>query len=150
MQAQKRPKWLKAFEMDMTEDNFKYDRVMSGGLIAFSLIIVQAFIATGLTDPASYISIMAFAIAIPLLAMYAFTYSALNLLTPFKAPARVGITFIGGCLIDLIGLDAAFWHISWFAGLLFIASGLLGYGVYMTPKLDVDESLNKNPLSKLE
>jgi hypothetical protein len=154
MQAKKRPKWLKSLEMDMTDDNFKYDRVMSGGLIAFSLIIVQAFIATGLTDLASYISIIAFAIAIPMLAMHVFTYSSLDWFAcfkaRFKAPASVGISFLGGCLIDVIGLVAAFWHISWIAGLLFIMSGIVGYLVYMIPKLDIDESLNKNPLSKLE
>jgi hypothetical protein len=33
MQAQrhhKKPEWLQSFELDMNEDNFKYDRVMSG------------------------------------------------------------------------------------------------------------------------
>lgn len=88
MQASNRPNlltWLKQngsevlsqFEGSLNEAIYQEARLLIGGLIAFSLIIVQAFIATGLPDIASYISVIAFAIAIPMLAVFVYRYSIL-------------------------------------------------------------------------
>jgi hypothetical protein len=149
MQKKKRFAWLSVFEFNMNESDLDYTKLLVGGLIAFSLIIVQAFIATGLTDPASYISVFAFAIALPLMVLHVFFYGTLKLLTTARAPGSVGVLYAGGLILDVFGIAAAFWHISWIAGLLVIISGSVAIFVYKT-NADRVESQNKNPLSNLE
>jgi hypothetical protein len=149
MQKQSRFGRLSCLEQPLSETGYLYDRIMFGGLIAFSLIIVQAFIAIGITDPASFISVTAFAISIPLLVLYLYSYGALRLVTPVMAPARVVIVYFGSVFVDVIGMDAAFWHMSWIAGLLFIIGGIVGIIVFLFHSVSVVPS-GKNPLSELE
>jgi hypothetical protein len=53
----------------------RFYRVVVGGLVAFSLIIVQAFISAEIEDAADLISMVSFAIAIPVLVLFIFHYS---------------------------------------------------------------------------
>jgi hypothetical protein len=54
----------------------------------------------------------------------------------------VDITKAGAQLCALVGVVAAFWHISWIAGLGILASGILGVAVYSAgyAHLEVDGS----------
>jgi hypothetical protein len=149
MQKKRRIEWLSGFEFDMNEPTFYRQRLIVGGLVTFSLIIVQAFIATGLTDPASYICVFAFAIALPLMVLHVFYFGTLRLLTTTIAPGSVGMLSLGSVILDVVGIAAAIWHISWIAGLLFIISGVAGFIVF-SDNADRVKSRNKNPLSELE
>jgi hypothetical protein len=140
---------LSSMEIYMSESDLNHQRLIGGGLVTFSLIIVQAFIATGLTDPASYICVFAFALALPLMVLFVFYFGTLKLLTSTKVPGSVGVLYIGGGTLDICGIAAAFWHISWIAGVLFIFSGSVAILVYSTNTLRV-ELQHKNPLSNLE
>lgn len=133
----------------MSEKEYQYNRLLIGGLIAFSLILVQAFITTGLTDIASYISVIAFAIAIPSLAVFVWCYNDVVTSARLALPPRVLLLFLGSIFVDIIGVAAAFWHISWIAGLLLLVSGVVALIVYFDHRYDLYED-NKNPLSKLE
>lgn len=149
MQVPKHSKWLANVQWDMDEAVYLNERLAVAGLIGFSLIIVQAFIATGLTDPASYISVIASAIAIPLMAAFVFQYRREMSSIPLRLPPSVVIAYCGGIVVDLIGIDAAFWHISWIAGLLSIVSGGVALVVYGNHKESL-HSGDKHPLSNLE
>jgi hypothetical protein len=149
MQKQLRPKRLSLSGFYISEGDLNNQRLIVGGLAAFSLIIVQAFIATGLTDPASYISVFAFAVALPLMVLHVYYYGTLKLLTTTMAPAYVMVLFLGSLILDTCGIDAAIWHISWIAGLLFIISGLVGFFAFSSNAVRV-RSRDKNPLSRLE
>ena len=106
----------------------RFYRVVVGGLVAFSLIIVQAFISAEIEDAAELIPVVSFEIAIPLLVMFIFVYSHGPF--PIQTTTLASALYVGGLFIDICGLDAAFWHVSWIAGLLFIMSGLLAGAVY--------------------
>lgn len=122
---------------DIDEPKLRYHRLIVGGLVAFSLIIVQAFISAKIADAAEWISIVSFAIAIPLLVMFIFIYGIGNI--PIETTPFAGALYFGGLFIDICGLDAAFWHVSWIAGLLFIVSGLLAFAVYIGNEIEHEE-----------
>jgi hypothetical protein len=78
-----------------------------------------------------------------------FYFGRLQLHTPAIAPASVGVLSMGSAILDVVGIDAAIWHISWIAGLLLIISGVAGVIVF-SGNADRVRSQRKNPLSRLE
>lgn len=107
------------------------DRLISGGLIGIGLLITQAFISLGTYDIPATISIFAFSIAIPFLAWNVLVRTALA--NENKDPETKGtlFLFVTGIIASLIGIDAAFWHVSWIAGVLLLISGAVGTFFYI-------------------
>ncbi|HZS77372.1 MAG TPA: hypothetical protein VFA41_12225 [Ktedonobacteraceae bacterium] len=127
-------------------------RLICGGLIGIGLVILSAFISAGVfkslpgtpaakapvevnvPDWPAIFSIIAFAIALPLL-------SALVLIT-FEETSRKYVTvkdmlglrivYWAGTLLALIGIVFAFWHIWFVAGILAGVSILIGTLIYTT------------------
>ena len=116
------------------ENDTRQSSLWAGGLITVSLIILQVFISSGISDIASFISVCAFALAIPILAC--------NILINFtrgkkrkdgkkpKASIYEISFFLLGIVASLIGIASAFWYICWIASLIFSASTLLALLVY--------------------
>jgi 1,4-dihydroxy-2-naphthoate octaprenyltransferase len=117
--------------MDNTTDQ---SSVWSGGLIAIGVVILQVFLSSNKLDSAAYISIYAFALAIPILAC--------NILVNFarrrntkddrkgKATFREILFYVVGILASLIGIATAFLHISLTAATLFSLSTLIALAAY--------------------
>ena len=117
--------------MDNTTDQ---SSVWSGGLIAIGVVILQVFLSLNKLDSAAYISIYAFALAIPILAC--------NILVNFarrrntkdarkeKASFREILFYLVGILASLVGITAAFLHINLVAATLFSLSALIALAVY--------------------
>lgn len=120
-------------------------RLYAGGLIVISLIILQGFLNLGNLNPSALVSILAFALALPLL-------SATPILDVVERRFRVGprrtaitrsvhVAFMLGVVVDLVGVGAAFWHLTWIAGVTFLSGLLLTcivYGIYI---LNLDEDV---------
>ena len=91
-------------------------KLIDSGLIAISLIIMQDWIATGTPGLASLISLIAFAVAIPMLAS-----DLLILQMPKTYYGK--LYFIANHLIGMIlafaGVGAAIFHVSLIAGIVF-------------------------------
>ena len=118
------------------EDKTHPSDLWSGALIAVGLLILQGFFSSNSINTSALVSVIAFAIAIPILSC--------NLLTNFlrrrvsnKPSDQVWkisgyeITFYGlGIGIALFGIGAAFWHISWVSALIFAFSALLAFIVF--------------------
>lgn len=105
-------------------------RLILSGLIVISLIIVQDLIALGPLNITATISIIAFAISIPLSAFsilidYYFRVSSLSL------PWRYTSLWIISILSAIVGIVAAFWHASWMAAVVFLISGIIGFIAYI-------------------
>jgi hypothetical protein len=126
------------FRFNINETWLSFHRIIVGGLVAFSLIIVQAFISTKIEDAAEWISVVSIAIAIPILVVFVFLYSTNPL--PIQATTFAGMLYFGGVFIDICGLDAAFWHVSRIAGLLFMVSGSLAFVVNA---YNIEEAMKK-------
>jgi cobalamin synthase len=108
----------------------RQDDLAYGGLIAGSVALVQPFLTASDLDPAGIIAVVSFAIAIPLLA-------ALLMLGQQEEFRRrpvglrvVSITKSVAQGLAVLGVAAAFWHMSWIAGVAVVVSGLVGIMVH--------------------
>lgn len=104
----------------------KQNKLMYGGLIAIGVVILQGFLTAELDIPGK-ISVVAFAIALPLLAVLIMIAELPGSDKPTKRDE-----FIKGValLSSITGVVAAFWHIAWFAGTAILVAGALGLGTY--------------------
>jgi hypothetical protein len=104
------------------------------GLIVIGLIILQDFITLGTPDSSSFTSVLAFSISPPLLS----SVLVLNIVeekyeygSPHPIIAKIThLTFVLGILVALAGVAAAFWHISWIAGVVFIVVVVVAFIIY--------------------
>ncbi len=116
----------------------------STGLIAISLIILQDFISTGVSDIPIFISLIAFSIALPLLVGAVILYRVQVEYGYHSYSVRYVIavvTSVLGLFCALIGIDATFWHISWIAGIVFLVVTIvtfLIFGSAMPPYEEVE------------
>lgn len=98
----------------------------TGGLIALILVILQAILGIDRADIWLSITIDAFAIALPFLG----GLLVVNLMEeryPYGTPRSLRTKLLSTCFTigiasTFIGLDTAFWHISWLAGVLCIVA----------------------------
>ena len=100
------------------------------GLIGIGVIIVQALIAINASDPPAVIAMLAFAIALPLLG----TLVMLNVVqAKYKYasyPLYLNFAYVVGQSSAFVGVVAAFWHVSWVAGVLILISGIISLAIY--------------------
>ncbi len=136
-------------------DNYRATRNLvstwCAALIGISLIILQDYISIGITDSAVFISLIAFSLALPLLAgtIFYFGFELQNDYTLLRY-RFTEITIITGALSALIGIDAALWHLTWIAGAVFIITLFVVYlGIAMNlPNLKIVQQLKKAEAEK--
>jgi hypothetical protein len=114
------PEWVRA------------EAVINAGLIVIGIYLVQSFLALSVADVAARISILAWALAIPLLAILAMLNVAQESYryAPIPMYFLVARAFAQGSAV--VGVVAAFWHIWLPAAIVLIVSGLFALGLYAT------------------
>jgi hypothetical protein len=116
-----------------------------GGLIAVGLLMVQPFLTVDSLDLSAGVCVIAFAVAIPLLA----ALMLLNRQEVFRRRAAdsrlVGVTKAAGQLSAIVGLVAGFWHISWVAGVALLAAGLVGVLVHAAGYVRLEHNSDGQP-----
>jgi len=113
-----RPEWVRT------------DTLINVGLIVLGVYILQAFISTNAADVAARISVVAWALAIPLLAFLALLSPAQDAFRYASFPPYILVARGLAQGAAVIGLAAAVWHVWMPASLTMIASGLAGFVVY--------------------
>ena len=115
---------------DAKEEGLRQLGVIYGGLIGIAVVMVQPFLAATSLDTPALISIIAFAVAIPLL-------SALIMVNRQEAfrgrrTTSVLVTVANGVgqSAAFVGIVAGFWNISWVAGVTFLVASLVALGVH--------------------
>ena len=120
---------LRPADPKQTQEWIRENNLINGALIAIGVYMVQPFLATP-PDLSGKICVVAFSAAIPLLAALVLV----NLLEAFRGRATdsvvVNIAKVAGQAGAFVGLVAAFWHISWIAGIVMLAGGIAGVAVY--------------------
>jgi len=111
-------------------------------LIAITLVIVPGYLTAPSLDTAQFIAITAFALALPLLVC-----GLSSQVEPVKKPLTTadvirGLIRLLAIFIDIIGLTAAFWHISWVIGTLFIVTSVIMFIV--APSLQSKTAYNNS------
>ena len=112
-------------KLKATEHNIGGLRLILGGLMAISLIIVHDFIAMGQLDLPAFISVLSFALAVPLMAGLLLISFRETTLGYFGYSRSISAFCYVSVFTDILGIDAAFWHISWIAGVVFAISGFV-------------------------
>ncbi len=118
----------------MAENNFNPEKIrfktaVLGGLIAITFIITQDFISASSLDLPEFVSILSFSISLPLLGM-ALLFYQLEIRDQGSNNSRIfpfvdNLCVIIGMLCTIIGVIAAFWHVTWIAGLVFLVVSLV-------------------------
>jgi len=116
-------------------------RLMCGGLVGIGIVILQAFISTGvytspqaattakaatvakLLDIPALISVIALALALPFLSVLLLaTFEETSRRFTIEDTLGLKIAYWFGIIVALIGIAATFWYISLVAGILVSAS----------------------------
>lgn len=115
---------------ELQEEYLRETRAILAGLIGISVVIVQALIAINATDPAAVIALVAFAIALPMMGALVMLILVLGRYHYASYPPYFTFAYVMGEGGAVVGVVAAFWHVSWVAGALIVVSGLVGMGIY--------------------
>jgi len=106
------------------------ETVVNAGLIIAGIYIVQSLLASSFEDTAARISIVAWAVAIPLLAALGMLNVAQESYRYASYPLYLliarGIAQGGAA----VGIVSAFWHVWMPAGVVLIVSGVAAVGLY--------------------
>lgn len=117
-------------KIKLDEGREKADRFtifMCGASLAVSVILLQDFITTGITDIPIFISVVALSLSIPVLSCAIVVLRGRiedRYYMDGKWANFPGIGSRAGGIITTVGVGAAFWHLSWIAGVLFIIAVL--------------------------
>lgn len=106
------------------------ETVIDVALIVLGVYLLQAFISTSVTDVAGRVSIVAWAVAIPLLAFLALVGQAMETFRYVSNPFYLTIARGLAQGAAVVGFGAAVWHLWMPASLVLIGSGLFGVIVY--------------------
>jgi hypothetical protein len=112
------------------EEAVKQDGLIYGGLIGIAVVMVQGFLEAPSRDTSARVSIIAFAVAIPLLAALVMVNrqeSFRRRRTPSASVTSAKVVAQGAAFV---GLVAGFWHIDWIAGAVFLSAGFVGLFVH--------------------
>jgi hypothetical protein len=109
---------------ELDQEWLRQNNLSYGGLIAIGVVMVQPFLTAASLDLPAKICVVAFSVAIPLLA-------ALVLVNRQEAFRRrrtksvvVTIAQVVVQMCAFIGVVAGFWHVLWIAGVGILAAGL--------------------------
>ncbi len=112
------------------EEGLRQLGVIYGGLIGVAVVMVQPFLAATKLDTSARVSVIAFAVAIPLLAALVLV----NRQETFRGRRSASVSVVVAQSVAqsaaLIGIAAGFWHITWVAGVAFLVAVLVAVGVH--------------------
>ncbi len=117
-------------KIELQEGWIRESNAILAGLIGISVVILQALIAIKATDPPAVIALLAFAIALPMMGMLVMLNVLLARYRYASIPGYLTFAYTVGEGSAAVGVVAAFWHVSWIAGLLILVSSLAGLGIY--------------------
>jgi hypothetical protein len=126
-------------EGEMKDEVIRQSGVIYGGLILIGLYMVQPFLTASSLDVSAKVSVYAFAVAIPLLAALVLV----NRQEMFRRRRTTSVTVAVAHSVAqgaaLVGIVAGFWHITWIAGVTFLAVALVAMGVHSAGFWRVEE-----------
>jgi len=100
------------------------------GLIAIGLVMVQAFLSAASLDLPAKICVVAFSVAIPLLAALILVNRQEVFRHRRSRSVPVTITQVVAQMCAFAGIVAGFWHILWIAGVGMITAALVAVAVH--------------------
>jgi hypothetical protein len=108
----------------------RQNNVIYGGLIAIGLVLVQPFLTATSLDWSAKICVIAFSVAIPLLAALVLVNRQESFRRRVTDSLVVRVTRSIAQLLAFVGVVAGFWHIMWLAGVGILVSGFAAMMVH--------------------
>jgi hypothetical protein len=108
------------------------DNLIYVGLIGIGVVIMQPFIAAASLDLPSKICVVAFSLAIPLLAVLVMLTQVQSLHHYASYPGYLVVAKTVAQASAFVGVVAALWHVLWLAGVVVLVSGSVGFALYAT------------------
>ena len=137
--AEARAKAAEALTGEMKEEVIRQLGLIYGGLILIGVYMVQPFLVAPSLDVPAKVSVIAFAVAIPLLAALVM----LNRQEAFRRRRTTSVTVNVAHSIaqaaSFVGIVAGFWHITWIAGVTFLSAGFVAVLVHSAGFWRVEE-----------
>jgi O-antigen/teichoic acid export membrane protein len=121
--------WLRQ-DPQLEQEWLRQNNLIYGGLIAIGVYLVQPFLTTASLDLSATICVVAFSVAIPLLAALVIVNRQEAYRRRRSKSVLVAIAQVVGQSCAFAGVVAGFWHILWIAGVALLASGLLAVAVH--------------------
>ena len=100
------------------------------GLIAVGLVMVQPFLSAASLDLSAKICVVAFAVAIPLLASLVMVSEQESFRRRMTPSVLVRVAKSVAQVAASLGVVAGFWHMTWIAGVAMVGAGIVGVGVH--------------------
>jgi hypothetical protein len=106
------------------------NNLIYGGLIAIGLVLVQPFLTVATLDWSAKICVIAFSVAIPLLAALVLVNRQESFRRRASDSLLVRVSRAIAQLLAFVGVVAGFWHIMWLAGVGLLVSGFAAMMVH--------------------
>lgn len=115
-------------------------KLVLGGLVGINIVFLQSLLFQGKFDIPSIISIISFALALPMLSFsFLIREQPRSTEKMNKRYPSVGRITQVGILADLVGIAALFWHALLPAGIVFLVSGIVAFSIYFRVDRDIRE-----------
>jgi hypothetical protein len=115
---------------EMLHEGLRQLGVIYGGLIGIAVVMIQPFLSAPSLDTSALVSIIAFSVAIPLLAALVMVNRQETFRGRRTPSVIVTIAQSIGQAAAFVGIVAGFWHITWIAGVGMVAAGVVAVGVH--------------------
>jgi hypothetical protein len=117
-------------DSEQTHEWIQQNNLIYGGLIAIGVLMVQPFLTAASLDLSAKICIVAFSVAIPLLAALVLVNRQEAFRRRAATSGLVETARVVGQVCAFVGVVAGFWHILWIAGVGILVSGIVGVAVH--------------------
>ncbi|GIF52950.1 hypothetical protein DFJ67_1072 [Asanoa ferruginea] len=124
--------WLEraATEPEQQREWIRQNNLIYGGLTAIALVFVQPFLSEATLDWSARVCVLAFSVAIPLLAALLLVNSQESFRRRATDSRVVRVSQSIALLLAFVGVVAGFWHIMWIAGAAMLVSGFAAMMVH--------------------
>ena len=113
----------------LVQEWVRQKNLIYGGLIGIGVVMVQPFLTAGALDPSAKVCVVAFSVAIPLLAALVMVNRQEAFRRRVANSALVTAAEVVAQVCAFVGVVAGFWHIKWIAGVVLLASAIVGVAV---------------------
>ena len=117
-------------DVEQVQETLRQLNLIYSGLIVIGVYLVQPFLTAGSLDLSAKVCVIAFSVAIPLLAALVVINRQEAFRRRMTRSVLVTIAQVVAQMCAFVGVVAGFWHIMWAAGVAMLAAGLVAVGVH--------------------
>lgn len=134
-----------ALTSEIADEAVRQQGLIYGGLIGIAVVMVQPYLTVPSLDTSANVSVIAFSVAIPLLAALVMVNRQEAFRRRRTPSVSVTIAQVIAQSAAFVGIVAGFWHVDWIAGVAFVAAGLVGTLVHSAGFWRLEGDQNPSP-----